>query len=108
MITMLALALPVLCVLAGLPLWLDRVAPNRWYGYRTRLTLQDPAAWYTVNRELGIALVAAGIAGLAIAVVLLRLTPQWRGETRLLTTIIAQAVVLLVALMAVVIRTQRL
>ena len=62
-------------LLAGLsvPLILRKVPPNVWYGFRIRLTLDDPEIWYPVNawagrRMLLTGLVAAvaGLAGLLV------------------------------------------
>ena len=33
----------------SIPLLLNKVPPNLWYGFRTRLTLSDPQIWYPVN-----------------------------------------------------------
>ncbi len=108
MIRLLTFALPALFVLAGIPLRLGWVPPNRWYGYRTALTFRNPDVWYSVNRELGVAMLVAGVLGLAVGVALLRLAPTWRGETRLLVSIISQSLLLFAALLIVVLRTQRI
>jgi hypothetical protein len=68
------------CAIAGLlfvglsiPLLRGKVAPNPWYGFRTRLTLGDPDIWYPVNAWgarrllwLGMATLAAAPAGLLL------------------------------------------
>jgi SdpI/YfhL protein family len=53
----------------GVPLALDKVPPNSWYGFRTPKTLSDPDIWYAINRSSGIDLMIAGaaIAGLSLA-----------------------------------------
>jgi len=54
-------------VLAGLfmtgsvPLILQKIPPNRWYGARTPSTLSDSRIWYTVNRFAGIAYFVVGL-----------------------------------------------
>jgi uncharacterized membrane protein len=54
-------AIPALLLLvAGLPLVLGMVPPNRLYGFRTRKTLSDDGVWYRVNRFAGWAAMLAG------------------------------------------------
>ena len=50
-------------LLAGLavPLLLDKVPPNGWYGFRVPSTLYNPDLWYKVNRYMARWLLAAGI-----------------------------------------------
>jgi uncharacterized membrane protein len=45
----------------GLPLFFERIKPNRWYGFRTSKTLSDPGIWYPANRIAGFDLVLAGV-----------------------------------------------
>lgn len=49
-----------LFVLLGIPLARNHVAPNHWYGFRTRQTLSDPAVWYPVNEMTGWWMMATG------------------------------------------------
>ncbi len=44
----------------SVPLILERVPPNRTYGFRTRKTLSDPKIWYAANRTSGHDLLVAG------------------------------------------------
>ena len=101
-------ALPLLLVGLGLPLLLQIVPPNRWYGYRTALTFQDPAIWYSVNRETGAAMIGAGALGLLLSWGAFSGALQWRQETRILACLIGQALLLLLAFLVVVLRTERL
>ena len=50
-------------LLAGLsvPLLLDKVAPNGWYGFRVPSTLYNVDLWYKVNRYMARWLLATGI-----------------------------------------------
>src|SRR5687767_5234373 len=66
-------ALGGLLMLLGAPLALEKVAPNRWYGFRTRKTLASASVWYPINRVLGWDLLAAGavVAAVALCVLLL-------------------------------------
>ena len=56
----------------GFPLAGGKVRPNRWYGYRTRSTLEREDVWYAVNTQsgrhlmvIGALLIVCGLAGLA-------------------------------------------
>jgi uncharacterized membrane protein len=59
-----------LIVILGVPLYLRWIPPNRFYGFRTKRTLADPAVWYPVNRVTGGWLAVTGTfsAGVATAV----------------------------------------
>lgn len=54
----------------SLPLWLGKVKPNRFYGFRTPRVTSDPRVWYSVNRVAGRDLCLAGIAMAALSAVL--------------------------------------
>ena len=70
----------VLLILASLPMIMQRVPPNRWYGFRTPRTQGDPKVWYPANRIAGQYLAFAGllIVLTALGVVLLhkQMTPD--------------------------------
>lgn len=51
----------LLFVVLGIPLWLEKVPPNPWYGFRTPSTLKDQRIWYPANRLTGKWMVAAGL-----------------------------------------------
>src|SRR6266516_425522 len=65
LVSALTFVLPVLVAVLGVPLLLDWVPPNRFYGFRTPATLASPQLWYDVNRAAGWALLIAGLLGLA-------------------------------------------
>jgi uncharacterized membrane protein len=50
----------VLFIGLSIPLIQKRVAPNRYYGFRTRKTLSNPDIWYEINRISGTDLFIAG------------------------------------------------
>jgi uncharacterized membrane protein len=50
----------LLFVFVSLPLILEKVGPNRWYGLRVEKTLNDERIWYAANRVLGYDLLIAG------------------------------------------------
>ena len=60
-------AIPALAFfILSIPLTLGLIPRNRLYGFRTRRTLADDAAWYRVNRFAGFAImIASAIYGLA-------------------------------------------
>jgi uncharacterized membrane protein len=46
----------------GIPLILQKVPPNEWYGFRTAKTLSDERIWYPINKLMGYDLLAVGFA----------------------------------------------
>jgi uncharacterized membrane protein len=47
---------------ASIPLMLNLVPPNGWYGFRTRSTLNNRELWFRVNRFAGCAFfIASGL-----------------------------------------------
>jgi uncharacterized membrane protein len=46
----------------SIPLILEKVPPNRWYGFRVTKTLSSESIWYLANRAAGFDLMWAGIA----------------------------------------------
>ena len=56
----------------GIPMWQRKIKPNRAYGFRTKLTLQNPKIWYEVNAVSGMQMAYFGvIMAVASAVLLL-------------------------------------
>ena len=53
----------------SIPLILRKVPPNVWYGFRIRLTLDNPDIWYPVNAWGGRRMLVAGLATVAAALV---------------------------------------
>lgn len=61
----------------AIPLVLQKVKPNRWYGVRISRTLNDDGLWYRANRLYGMAMLTAGGAFFLLSVIL----GNWRpGE----------------------------
>ena len=71
-ISMLIMQVSCSLLLIGLSIPLIRrmVAPNSWYGFRVRQTLEDPAIWYEANSYSGKCLLWAGVAILISSVAL--------------------------------------
>ncbi len=51
---------------ASVPLMLNAVPPNRFYGFRTRQTLGNRELWFRANRFAGYALFLAAAASIAV------------------------------------------
>jgi len=51
----------------SIPLAIGVIPPNRLYGFRTRRTLADDAAWYRVNRLAGFGIMIASAIYAAVA-----------------------------------------
>jgi len=66
------LGVGTLFIVLGAPLARRAIGPNRWYGYRLRITLENDDAWYAVKAQtgrhlviIGAILIGCGVAGLA-------------------------------------------
>jgi SdpI/YhfL family protein len=100
MLRVLFIGLPIFVLLSGVPLTLRLVPPNRFYGYRTAITLSSLDAWYQINFATGLAMIAAGIVG-GIAVLLLDqgiivLKPESRYMIGIMITALAMLLFLIV------------
>lgn len=62
-----------LLVALAIPLWLGKVPPNGWYGFRVPSTMRDERLWYKVNRYSAVWMAVAGLATIAAAVGFYRL-----------------------------------
>ena len=58
----------LLLAVLSIPLILQKIGPNPWYGFRVKKTLDDPAVWYPVNTYAGKRLLAAGLVSSLFAV----------------------------------------
>jgi len=81
----------ILFVGLSIPLIQQRVAPNRYYGFRTPRTLSNPEIWYKVNHISGVDLFVAGalivISSLMMLVFAQAWTPQHVAITLLLVMV---------------------
>jgi len=93
--------LPILVAVLGVPLMLDWIPPNRFYGFRTPSTLASPQIWYDVNRATGVALLIAGVLGLAGACVIALVGAEWWAERRYTMAFCWQGICVLVGLFLV-------
>src|SRR6266542_951173 len=62
------LGLGVSMIVICIPMMLERVPPNGWYGFRTPRTMSDPNIWYPANRVAGRNLSLAGVLLIAATV----------------------------------------
>jgi uncharacterized membrane protein len=85
---------------ASIPLILERVPPNRAYGFRTRQTLADPELWFRANRFAGYALIISS----GVTATILLCQPDWASGSSLpgLAVFVVPLVIALVASLAYV------
>ena len=50
---------PIAIILTSIPLVLELIPPNRWYGVRVREAYASDAAWYAINRRGSMAIIGA-------------------------------------------------
>lgn len=71
-VSYLPFVLPLVTMVIVLPLLLQKVPPNLWYGFRTRKTLSDRQIWYRANYVGAVGLLYAAIISLTINLCLAR------------------------------------
>ena len=86
----------VALILAGIPLALRRVPPNRTYGVRFLSTLADEAVWYDINARGGRHLIVIGAAYVALLIATLKMGQSWSAERRVLGPLAVLMVALVV------------
>ncbi len=101
LVSALTFVLPALVAVLGVPLMRDWVPPNRFYGFRTPATLASPQLWYDVNRATGVALLIAGLVGLAGACAIALAGADWSSERRQMVAFCWEGICVLVAVLAV-------
>jgi uncharacterized membrane protein len=57
----------ILAIIA-IPMILNRIKPNHFYGFRVKRTMENPEIWYQVNEFAGKQLFVAGIAIILLAI----------------------------------------
>jgi hypothetical protein len=60
----------LLLAVISIPLILQKISPNPWYGFRVKRTLDDPAVWYAVNAYAAKRLLVVGLVSSVSAVLL--------------------------------------
>ena len=76
-----------LFIAVSIPLILDRVPPNAWYGFRVAKTFASERIWYTANREAGYNLLYTGITIALTAVVTKLLVSKYRLSNNIFNSI---------------------
>ncbi len=76
-----SLIAPILVIMVSVPLILNMVPRNRFYGFRTPRTRSSDEIWYPANRFSGITLMIAGIVWLVCALIVPELTVTPRQAT---------------------------
>lgn len=51
----------IIMILISIPLLINAIKPNWFYGFRTRKTLSSPEIWYKANKYAAKELIAAGM-----------------------------------------------
>ncbi|MFM2313914.1 MAG: hypothetical protein RLZZ04_3190 [Cyanobacteriota bacterium] len=59
----------LLFISMSIPLILEKVPPNKWYGFRVAKTFSSEGIWYSANRVAGYDLLSVGILTVVTAVV---------------------------------------
>mgnify|MGYP006356599333 FL=1 len=59
----------LLFISMSIPLVLEKVPPNRWYGFRVAKTFSSERIWYSANRVAGYDLLSVGILTVVTAVI---------------------------------------
>jgi hypothetical protein len=60
----------LLLAVISVPLILQKIGPNPWYGFRVKKTLANPAVWYPVNAYAARRLLVVGLVTSGAAVLL--------------------------------------
>ncbi len=107
MLRTLFIGLPALMFALGIPLALKLVPPNRFYGFRTSTTFSSLEAWYRMNFATGLALIAAGVVGGLLALLLSHGMISLKPEPRYITGVLLTALVTAAFLVPVVIYSNR-
>jgi uncharacterized membrane protein len=60
-----------LCIALGIPLALNKIKPNSFYGFRIAKTFNDESVWYRVNAFTGKAFIGSGAATIVLLFIVL-------------------------------------
>jgi hypothetical protein len=87
------LIVPLTIILLAVPLILQKIPRNGFYGFRTVFTMSSDEVWYHANKIAGFSLLVAGILWLVLGRVLPGLIHDQRQSYRLIGWIGAGALV---------------
>ena len=82
----------LLVAVLSVPLILQRVPRNAFYGFRTRKTLSSDAVWYPANVFAGQALALASVAAAGLVWLVPADAPEWLPEVVLVVAVLAALV----------------
>ncbi len=91
---------PAIAVAVSIPLVLNAIPPNRWYGFRTPKTLSSPDIWYPANRRAGWYLIVSCGAALCFSLVFWTTHRDWPEDRLILWMANAFPVALIFACIA--------
>src|SRR5262245_4115922 len=80
---MMDLTVPVVLIVVAIPLILEKIPRNGFYGFRTPYALSSDEVWYRANRISGFSLLAAGLVWLAVAITVPMVTTSQADARRL-------------------------
>ena len=78
------LIVPLTIMLLAIPLILEKVPRNAFYGFRTASTMASDETWYRANKISGIALLVAGLLWLILGLTLPNVMEPVRSAYRLI------------------------
>jgi hypothetical protein len=102
------LALGVLIVILGIPLFLRKIHPNRFYGLNAALQYESKTKWYSANRYLGGALIVAGLVTIALTGLIWIVKPSALSKSNKLLALVEILVVAVPAVLAYIVAYTRL
>jgi uncharacterized membrane protein len=73
----------IMLIVVAVPLILEKIPRNGFYGFRTPYTLSSDAVWYRANRIAGITLLVAGVFWLGLSIILPQVMVSQHEATRL-------------------------
>ena len=87
------LLIPLIIIALAVPLILEKVPRNAFYGFRTPFTMSSDEIWYYANKISGIALLLGGIFWLLVGRILLAEMLDERSAIRLTNFLGAAALI---------------
>lgn len=80
--TLMAGSLGIIFIALGIPLYLEKIPPNYWYGARiNRYVFEDKEIWYAVNKGTGLQISIFGVLLVLIAAVTVPFLGNEKAQT---------------------------
>jgi len=83
-IQLFAYVLPAVIAGVAVPMALQMIPPNGFYGFRTPKTLSSPEIWYPANRVSGWALIVSSLLAIVFNLCLRSSHPDWPQQKLIL------------------------